>query len=466
MNPARLLRGALPKGRVRADPAALLVHECDALTLYRERPQAVVYPETTAEVQACVRALAPHGVPIVARGAGTGLAGGARPCETGVVLDLCKMDEILAIDPRARTAHVQAGVVNARVSEAAAPLGLFFAPDPSSQMACTIGGNVACGSGGPHCLRYGTMTDHVQGAVVVDANGATHDIEDESLLSLLVGSEGTLGIVTEAVLRLEPVPPAVATLLLAFGTMRGACEATAAILAEGFVPSALEILDRRAVAMVEDSVFRAGYPRDAAAVLLAELDGTTAEVDEAASWIAARWPMRRARDAEERVALWRGRKGAFGAMGRVSEECYVVDCVVPRSRMADALERIDAMAERQRLTLVNVFHAGDGNLHPLIAYRRADAPKVQEAGREITEICIALGGSLTGEHGIGVEKRDFMPMLFDEPSLAVMESVRKAFDPKRILNPGKVLPGPKVCAEAVRRSEAFQIVEGGGHGGR
>ncbi len=463
MNLARLV--PLPRDRVRTDLASLLVHECDALTLFRERPRAVVYPESTAEVKACVRALAAHGIPIVARGAGTGLAGGARPCATGVVLDLCKMDRILAIDAPRRTARVEAGVVNARVSDAAAPLGLFFAPDPSSQMACTIGGNVACGSGGPHCLRYGTMTDHVAAVTLVDAQGDVHEVADESLLSLVVGSEGTLGIVTEAVLRLQPVPPAVATMLLSFPAMRAACEAVAAILAEGFVPAALEILDRRAVAMVEDSIFRAGYPRDAAAVLLVELDGTKAEVEEAAAWIAARWPARRARDDAERHALWRGRKGAFGAMGRVAEECYVVDCVVPRSRMADALERIDAVAERRGLTLVNVFHAGDGNLHPLIAYRRADAPKVQEAGREITEICVSLGGSLTGEHGIGVEKRDFMPMLFDAPSLAAMERVREAFDGKRILNPGKVLPGPKVCAEAVRRSD-FLAMEGGGHGGR
>jgi len=462
VNLARL--GPLPRDRVRTDPASLLVHECDALTLFRERPRAVLYPESTAEVRACVHALAGHGIPIVARGAGTGLAGGARPCATGVVLDLCKMDRVLAIDALRRTARVEAGVVNARVSEAAAPLGLFFAPDPSSQMACTIGGNVACGSGGPHCLRYGTMTDHVAAVTLVDAEGDVHEVADESVLSLVVGSEGTLGIVTEAVLRLQPVPPAVATLLLAFPAMRDACEAVALILEEGFVPAALEILDRRAVAMVEDSIFRAGYPRDAAAVLLVELDGTRAEVEEAAAWIAARWPGRRARDDAERAALWRGRKGAFGAMGRVAEECYVVDCVVPRSRMAEALERIDAVADRRGLTLVNVFHAGDGNLHPLIAYRRADAPKVQEAGREITEICVSLGGSLTGEHGIGVEKRDFMPMLFDAPTLSAMERVRDAFDPKRMLNPGKVLPGPKVCAEAVRRND-FLAVERGGHGG-
>jgi len=463
VNLARLV--PLPRDRVRTDPASLLVHECDALTLFRERPRAVVYPESTAEVRACVRALVAHSIPIVARGAGTGLAGGARPCATGVVLDLCKMDRILVIDPARRTARVQAGVVNARVSEAAAPLGLFFAPDPSSQMACTIGGNVACGSGGPHCLRYGTMTDHVAAVTLVDAQGDVHEVADESLLSLVIGSEGTIGIVTEAVLRLQRVPPAVATMLLAFPAMRDACEAVGAILEEGFVPAALEILDRRAVAMVEDSIFRAGYPRDAAAVLLVELDGTNAEVEEAAAWIAARWPARRARDDAERAALWRGRKGAFGAMGRVAEECYVVDCVVPRSRMGEALERIDAVAARSGLTLVNVFHAGDGNLHPLIAYRRAEAPKVQEAGREITEICVSLGGSLTGEHGIGVEKRDFMPMLFDAPTLSAMERVRRAFDPKRMLNPGKVLPGPKVCAEAVRRND-FLAVERGGHGGR
>jgi glycolate oxidase len=443
---------------VRDDPATLLVHECDGLTLYRERPDCVVYPETTAEVAAAVRALAPHGIAVVARGAGTGLAGGARPCSRGVVLDLGKMDRILAIDPRARTAHVQAGVVNARVSEEAAPMGLFFAPDPSSQMACTIGGNVACGSGGPHCLRYGTMTDHVAAVVLVDAEGGMHRVDDESLLSVLVGSEGTLGIVTEAVLRLLPLPASVATLLLAFDAMGAACAAVDAILREGIVPAALEILDRRAVAMVEDSVFRAGYPRDAAAVLLCEIDGTAAEVEEAAGWIASRWPARRAADAGERASLWRGRKGAFGAMGRVAEECYVVDCVVPRARMAEALERIDAMAARSGLTLVNVFHAGDGNLHPLVAYRRAEAPLVQEAGREISAICVELGGSLTGEHGIGVEKRDFMPMLFDAPSLAAMEAVRRAFDPRRILNPGKVLPGPKVCAEAIRRKEAERVV--------
>ncbi|HEX5137026.1 MAG TPA: FAD-linked oxidase C-terminal domain-containing protein [Planctomycetota bacterium] len=464
MNLARLL--PLPPGRVRTDPATLLVHECDALTLFRERPLAVVYPESTAEVAAAVRVLAAHGIPAVARGAGTGLSGGARPCATGVLMDLCKMDRILAIDAAHRTAHVQAGAVNARVSEAAAPNGLFFAPDPSSQMACTIGGNVACGSGGPHCLRYGTMTDHVRGLTLVDARGDVHEVADESLLSLLVGSEGTLGIVTEARLRLEPLPPAVATLLLAFPAMRGACDAVAAILEEGFVPAALEILDKRAVGMVEDSVFRAGYPRDAAAVLLVELDGTDAEVEEAAAWTQARWPARRARGAAERAALWRGRKGAFGAMGRVAEECYVVDCVVPRSRMADALEKIDAMAARRGLTLVHVFHAGDGNLHPLIAYRRADAARVQEAGREISEICLALGGSLTGEHGIGVEKRDFMPLLFDAASLAAMERVKKAFDPEGMLNPGKVLPGPKVCAEAIRRDDSFRVVEGGGLGGR
>jgi glycolate oxidase subunit GlcD len=458
VNVARLLRRALPAGRVRADAATLLVHECDGLTLYRERADAVVYPESTAEVAATVRALAPHGIPVVARGAGTGLAGGARPCAGGVVLDLCKMDRILRLDALARVAHVQAGVVNARVSEAAQPLGLFFAPDPSSQMACTIGGNVACGSGGPHCLRYGTTTDHVLGLVLVDARGDVHRVADESLLALLVGSEGTLGIVTEALLRLLPLPPARATFLLAFATMREACGAVTAILDEGFVPAALEILDRRAVRMVEESVFRAGYPRDAAAVLLVEVDGTGAEVEEAAAWIAARWPLRRARDEAERASLWRGRKGAFGAMGRVNEECYVVDCVVPRSRMAEALERIDALAARRGLTCVNVFHAGDGNLHPLIAFARADAPNVQEAGREISALCVELGGSLTGEHGIGVEKRDFMPLLFDAPSLAAMEAVRNAFDPRRMLNPGKVLPGPKVCAEAVRREEAERVV--------
>jgi glycolate oxidase subunit GlcD len=458
MNAARVLRGVLPAARVRDDAATLLVHECDALTLYRERPDAVAYPETTAEVAACLRALARAGIPVVPRGAGTGLAGGARPCVGGAVLDLARMDRILSIDADARRARVEAGVVNARVSEAARPLGLFFAPDPSSQVACTIGGNVACGAGGPHCLRYGTTTDHVMGVTLVDADGEVHDVRDESVLSLVVGSEGTLGVVTEALLRLEPLPAAVATLLVAFPAMGEACAAVKALLDEGFVPAALEILDRRAVAAVEDSVFRAGYPRDADAVLLVEADGTAEEVAECVAWIRGRWPARLASGEAERAALWRGRKGAFGAMGRVSDECYVLDCVVPRARMAEALARIDAAAARRGLACVNVFHAGDGNLHPLIAYRREQAPQVEAAGREIAALCVELGGSLTGEHGIGVEKRDFMPLLFDAPSLAAMERVRRAFDGKRVLNPGKVLPGPKVCAEAVRRKEAERVV--------
>lgn len=459
MNMAALLRGALPRSRVRTDAATLLVYECDGLTLFRERPDAVVSPASTAEVAAVARALAAAGVPIVPRGAGTGLAGGARPCQGGVVLDLAGMNRVVGIDASRREAHVEAGVVNVAVSEAARPFGLFFAPDPSSQIACTIGGNVACGSGGPHCLRYGTMTDHVRGVVMIDAAGAVHTVRDESLLSLVVGSEGTLGIVTEAFLNLSPVPEAVATLLLSFPEMDAACAAVAEIIEAGFVPAALEILDRRAVAAVEDSVFAAGYPRDAAAVLLVEIDGTQAEVEEAVAFLGRHWPgLRRARAEAERTALWRGRKGAFGAMGRISEECYVMDCVVPRRHMAQALARIDEIASARGLTCVNVFHAGDGNLHPLIAYARKDADKVHDAGRAIAAACLELGGSLTGEHGIGVEKRDFMPLLFDADSLAAMERVRHAFDPDRVLNPGKVLPGPKVCAEAIRRDDAERII--------
>lgn len=452
-----ILRGALPPERIRGDPATLLVHECDALTLYRERPDAVLYPRSTEEAAAALRALARAGVPVVARGAGTGLAGGARPCEGGVLLELAAMDRILALDPAARTAQVEAGVVNARVSEAAAEHGLFYAPDPSSQVACTIGGNVACGAGGPHCLRHGTTTDHVLALTVVDAAGEVHRVDDESLVSLLVGSEGTLAIVTEALLRLLPLPEAAETMLLAFDAMEEACAAVEAILAEGILPAALEILDRRAIGAVEESVFAAGYPRDAAAVLLVEVEGTRAEADEAAGWIASRWRARRAGDAEERALLWRGRKGAFGAMGRIAQECYVMDCVVPRGRMAEALRRIDAAAAERSLRMVHVFHAGDGNLHPLVAYDRSEAARVEGLGREIAAICIGLGGSLTGEHGIGVEKRDLLATLFDPPSLRAMERLRAAFDPSRLLNPGKALPGPKVCAEAVRRGDAERL---------
>jgi FAD/FMN-containing dehydrogenase len=247
-------------------------------------------------------------------------------------------------------------------------------------------------------------------------------------------------------------------MLLSFASMREACDAVTSILEEGFVPAALEIMDRQAVQVVEESIFSAGYPREAAAVLLVEVDGTGEEVEEAVAWIGARWELRRARDEDERAALWRGRKGAFGAMGRFAGECYVMDCVVPRRRMADALERIDAIADQRGLRCVNVFHAGDGNLHPLIAYARDEAHKVEEAGREIARVCLEMGGSLTGEHGIGVEKRDFMPLLFDEASLEAMEQVRQAFDPHRLFNPGKVLPGPKVCAEAILRKEASRVV--------
>ena len=456
---AAVLRAVLPRDRVRDDAATRIALESDGLPLYRERPDVAVYPESTAEVAATVAALAEVGAAVVPRGAGTGLAGGARPCMGGALLSLARMDRIVSLDPVRRVVRVEAGVVNAHVSEAAAPHGLFFAPDPSSQVVCTIGGNVACGSGGPHCLRHGTMTDHVLAVTLVDADGMVHQVTDESLVSLVVGSEGTLGIVTEATLRLLPIPNAVATMLIAFPEMAAACAAVEEILNEGFVPAALEIMDRRAVSAVEDSVFKAGYPRDAAAVLLLELDGTRAEVDEAAAWIEARHKdLRRAKDDAERAALWRGRKGAFGAMGRISDECYVVDCVVPRKHMAEALARIDRITGSKGLECVHVFHAGDGNLHPLIAFSREQVSLVEQAGREIAEACIDLGGSLTGEHGIGVEKRDFMPLLFDEPSLAAMEAVRAAFDPDRRLNPGKLLPGPKVCAEAILREEAERVV--------
>jgi len=435
-----------------------MVHECDALVLFRESPLAVVYAENTAEVAEAMRVLAELDLPVVARGAGTGLTGGARPCCDGVLLALSKMDAILDIDVDRSCMRVEAGVVNAAVSAAAAPHGLYFAPDPSSQIASTIGGNIATGAGGPHCLRYGTTTDHVRAVTLVDPDGVVHEITDESLLSLVIGSEGTLGIVTEAVLDLLPIPEATATLLLDFQTMDDACACVAEVLSAGFVPAALEILDRRAVAAVEESVFAAGFPRDAAAVLLAEVDGTVVEAEEAARFFEERWSARRSRTEEERAQWWRGRKGAFGAMGRIGEECYVMDGVVPRGKMAEAIRRVHAVAQQRGLPCVNVFHAGDGNLHPLLGYSRDQAGAVAEAGREIAAICIELGGTLTGEHGIGVEKREFMPLLFDKASLAAMERVRHAFDPSMRLNPGKLLPGPKVCAEAILRKDAERVV--------
>jgi glycolate oxidase subunit GlcD len=449
---------------VLAAPHDLLAYEADGLTLLRGQPAAVAFPTDTASVAGIVRVCNELGLAFVPRGSGTGLSGGATPVDGCVVIECSRMNRILEIDATHRTATVQPGVINAHLSEAVAQLGLYFAPDPSSQSACTIGGNVAENSGGPHTLKYGTTSPHVLALEVVlpDASVVVLGRRDGhatgyDLRGVFVGSEGTLGVTTQAVVRLLPIPETVCTLLAAFPTLASACEAVSAIIAAGIVPGALELLDDRTIDAVEASVYAAGYPRDARAVLLVELDGREASVAEERARVEAQCARcgalqtRVARDAQERVALWRGRKGAFGAMGRLAPDLYVHDAVVPRTRLPEVVAAINAAAEARGVRLANILHAGDGNLHPNISFDRRDAAqleRVRELGAEILRICVGVGGVLSGEHGIGIEKRDYMPLLFGDADLEAMRWVHDSFDPEDRCNPGKVIPAPRACTES------------------
>jgi glycolate oxidase subunit GlcD len=457
------LRRAVPTERVLVGPARLLAYASDALTHFRGSPRAVVLPESTEEVVDVVTTCAEFGVPITPRGAGTGLSGGATPVDGGVVVETARMNRILELDGPRRIARVEPGVINQHLSDAARPLGLYYAPDPSSQSACSIGGNVAENAGGPHCFKYGATEKHVLALEVVlpdgsvETFGATHDApHGPDLRALLLGSEGTLGVVTEITCRLLPLPETTTTLLASYADVETACRAVGDLVAAGSTPSALEALDRRTIEAVEASVYRAGYPEDAGCVLLVEFDGppeATREASERAAEILlsrGATTLRRAADAHERKLLWRGRKGAFGAMGRLAPDLYVQDAVVPRTKLPEILAATYAICDRLGLKLANVFHAGDGNLHPNISYDGRDpdeTDRVVRAGREIVEVCLAAGGALSGEHGVGLEKREFMPLLFDEASLDAMERVRATFDPKRAMNPGKLLPTPRACGE-------------------
>jgi glycolate oxidase subunit GlcD len=450
--------GAIVGARhVRAARAQGIVYEMDALTTLRRRPGLVVLPGTRDEVVAVVRLLARHGVPVVPRGAGTGLSGGALADERAVLLVLTRLNRILELDARSRRAVVEPGVVNQRLSAAAAPYGLHYAPDPSSQAACTIGGNVAENAGGPHCLKYGTTAGHVLALEVVLADGSVAQLGSPGgepwgpdLVGVFVGSEGNFGVATRIAVRLTPTPQAVRTLLADFTSLRAAGEAVSAVIASGIMPAALEMMDRCCVQAVEDSVYAAGYPRDAAAVLLVELDGSVpAAVDAEADAVAALLlrdgarTVRTAADAAERERLWQGRKKAFGAMGRLARDLVVQDAVVPRSALPDVLEIIERIAATHRLTVSNVFHAGDGNLHPNISFDGRDAAmtrRVEAASAEIMAACIAAGGTITGEHGVGLDKLRYMTRLFDADTLAAMRGVRLVFDPEERINPGKVIP--------------------------
>jgi glycolate oxidase subunit GlcD len=442
----------------------LLVYECDGLPQHKYRPRAVVFPSSTEETAAVMRVLARENIPFTPRGAGTGLSGGALALNRGVVIEMARMRRILKVDEHNRAAIVQTGVVNLHVSRAVAHLGLHYVPDPSSQPTCTIGGNIAENAGGIHCLKYGTTTDHVLGLRVVLAGGEVVDLGGSGteqpgydLAGLFIGSEGTFGIATEATLRLVPLPPAVRTLLAEFPEVNDASHAVSAIIAAGVMPAALEMMDREIIRAVEASVFAAGLPLDAGAALLIELDGIEAGIDEEADRVksiclqyGAR-DSRLARDEKERKKLWAARKGAFGAIGRISPDSMIQDAVVPRSRLPEVLDSAYRIASRYQLRIANVFHAGDGNLHPLICFdsRFPDqVHRVKEAGRELMETCVRAGGSITGEHGVGFDKRELLSLIFSEPDMDAMLRVRAAFDPTGLCNPGKIIPMLRGCGEA------------------
>ena len=442
---------------VRSSMSDRLTFASDGLPTHRRLPGVVVFPGSRDELIAVVRLFAAHAVPFVPRGAGTGLSGGALGSPDAALVVLTRLNRIIEIDPKNRRAVVEPGVVNVRLSAAAACHGLHYAPDPSSQTACTIGGNVAENAGGPHCLKYGATTAHILALEVVLADGRVVMLGSPGgepwgpdLVGLFVGSEGNFGIATRITVRLTPIPRAVRTLLADFTSLRAAGEAVSAVIASGIVPAALEMMDRSCINAVEDSVYAAGYPRDAAAVLLAELDGMVpaavdAEARTVAEILAGRGArvVRSAADPAERERLWQGRKKAFGAMGRLSRDLVVQDAVVPRSTLPDVLEGISAIAARHRLVVSNVFHAGDGNLHPNISFDATDADlkaRVETASAEIMAACIAAGGTITGEHGVGLDKLRYMPLVFDGDTLAAMHYVRRVFDPSERLNPGKVVP--------------------------
>jgi glycolate oxidase subunit GlcD len=459
---------------------ALLAWECDGFTVHRSRPRAVVLPESTEEVQIVVRQCFANNVPFVPRGAGTCLSGGPTAGADALVIDLARMRRVLRIEPDDQYAVVQPGVVNLDLTRHVHHRGLHYAPDPSSQMVCTIGGNLAENSGGPHCFKYGMTTDHVLGALVVLPDGELARLGDHAgvraphgldLLGLFCGSEGTFGIATEITVRLCRDQAAIRTLLASFATMTAACRTVADLVGAGLVPAALEILDQATIRAVEASVYRAGYPEDAAAVLLVELDGPAEVLVEEAAEVrecfARHGALRveEAADANERKRLWKGRKGAFGAMGRLNTDLYVLDGVVPRTRLEEALDGIAAIGRRHGVLLTNVFHAGDGNLHPNISFDGRDpvqTARATAAGREILQLCVDLGGSISGEHGIGSEKLEHVPMMFGPDDLAVMDRVRRVWNPRDLCNPGKVLPQRTSCAEAAKWPQIAARVLGEG----
>jgi len=456
------LQQVLPQHALLWTPEDTTPYECDGLTAYRERPLVVVLPETYAQVQGVLKACHALQVPVVARGAGTGLSGGAMPHKLGVTLSLAKFNKILKMDAASRTAVVQGGVRNLAISEAAAPLGLYYAPDPSSQIACTIGGNVAENSGGVHCLKYG-LTVHnvlkVRGFTIegdeVEFGSDALDAPGYDLLSVIVGSEGMLAVTTEVTVKLVPKPQLARCIMASFDELRKAGDAVAAVIAAGIIPAGLEMMDGPMTAAVEDFV-HAGYDLSAAAILLCESDGTPEEVEEEIGRMSevlrncGATAITVSRDEAQRLKFWSGRKNAFPASGRISPDYMCMDSTIPRKRLADILQAIAEMEKKYQLRCLNVFHAGDGNLHPLILFDANDADQLHRCelfGADILETSVAMGGTVTGEHGVGVEKLNSMCVQFSAEENEQMFGVKRAFDSQGLLNPGKVIPTLHRCAE-------------------
>jgi glycolate oxidase len=466
------LREALGDGQVITDRQRLRTYECDGLAQYRVIPALVVLPRTAQECAEAVRACVDAGVPFVARGSGTGLSGGALPHAEGALIVTSQLRAIREVAPQDERAVVEPGVINLQVTRAATPSGYYYAPDPSSQQICSIGGNVAENSGGAHCLKYGFTTNHVVGAQIVTPDGdlvrlggRAPDAPGYDLLGAFVGSEGTLGIATEVTLRLTRLPESVRTLLAAFASTDEAGAATSAIIGAGVVPAAIEMMDALAIEAAEAAV-HCGYPAGAGAVLIVELDGPAAEVDaqfadvEAFCQTHGAFEVRVARDDAERALFWKGRKSAFAAVGRISPDYLVQDGVIPRTALTEVLHRIGEISRAHGVRVANVFHAGDGNLHPLVLFDDAvegQAEHAEEVSAEILDLCIEHGGSITGEHGVGIDKAKHMPRMFSDDDLDTMQLLRCAFDPRGLANPGKVFPTPRLCGEVPGRRRGTDV---------
>jgi len=459
---ANLLRQFIDPEYVICDVETQRPYECDGLSMYCEQPMLVVLPKTVDQAQKVIKICHDRKVPVVARGAGTGLCAGAMPNSDGVVLSLAKFTEILEIDPLARVARVQPGVRNISITEEAEQYGLYYAPDPSSQIACTIGGNVAENSGGVHCLKYGLTVHNVLKVEMITADGSLVTLGSDGLdscgfdlLALINGSEGLLGVITEITVKLLPIPERAQVTMAAFNDVQSAANAVGAVISAGIIPSGLEMMDKLVIVAAEDYC-HAGYPKDAKALLLCELDGGSEEVSEYCELVGEIFKrheatqIRVSQSEEERALLWKGRKSAFPAVGRISPDYYCMDGTIPRGKLAHVLTEIESMSEHYGLRVANVFHAGDGNLHPLILFD-ANIPgefeKTEEFGGKILELCVEVGGCITGEHGVGVEKLGQMPIQFTDAEISTFLCIKQSFDPSGILNPGKGIPLLKQCQE-------------------